>query len=468
MKIRILATLIFVSLSSLAQNTIKGTMTPPEESDWVILYKINGPKQKFIANGTIFPGDVNIGGNIQKVGRFELTLPAEAETGAYRLIYRNQGAGFVDFYYNKENVEFVFNPKYPEESILFTKSRENKVYREYLEQINLRQSALDSLQTAYLKTDEKSTKKAYKKIFKEQEEIQEIYEGKSDGMLINTFIKANKPTNSSSIFDDSQEYLDYVVESFFENVDFSNEQLYKSPLIIEKVTNYIFYLNIEGNQEEQQKVYKRSIKNVMKRVKDDQIQKEILEYLITRFTNARNSEIVDFLLGEYYDEMDDEFKDEKFKNDKLAELLASQGRVAPDFSWKEGEKELSLSGLNDGENYLLIFWSTQCGHCVKEVPEVYEYMNSTHPNTSVIAFAIEDDEKDFTDWATNKLPKWHNAIGTHPEFKLKNETVQKYRIEQTPTYFLLDKNKKIIAVPNTVPDIKDYLNGSSKEEEEGK
>lgn len=228
---------------------------------------------------------------------------------------------------------------------------------------------MDSLQTAYLKTDEKSTKKAYKKAFKEQEEIQEIYEGKSDGMLMNTFIKGNKPTNPSSIFDETQEYLEHVVESFFENVDFSNKQLYRSPFIIEKVTNYIFYLNIEGNQEEQQKVYKRSIKNVMKQVKDNQIQKEILEYLITRFTNARNSEIVDFLLGEYYDEMDDGFKDEKFKNDKLAELLASQGRVTPDFSWKEGEKELSLSGLNDGENYLLIFWSTQCGHCVKEVPK---------------------------------------------------------------------------------------------------
>ncbi|CAL2077813.1 TlpA family protein disulfide reductase [Tenacibaculum sp. 190524A05c] len=462
---KLLFLFLFVTSISYAQYSIKGTMTPPEESDWVILYKINGPKQKFISNGTIVFEDVNIGGNVQKVGRFELKLPADAQTGVYRVTYRNQGAGFIDVYFNNENIEFVFNPQYPEESVLFTRSRENKVYREYLEQLNIRQVAMDSLQSVYLKDDNKKTKKAYKKAFKEQEEIQDAYEGKSEGMLVNTFIKANKSTNSSSIFDDTQEYLEYVVESFFENVDFSDQKLYRSPFIIEKVTNYIFYLNIEGNQEEQQKVYKQSITNVMKQVKDNQIQKEILEYLITRFTNARNSEIVDFLFAEYYDEMDDEFKDEKFKNDKLAELLASQGRVAPDFSWKEGEKELSLSGLNDGENYLLIFWSTQCGHCVKEVPEVYEYMNSTHPNTSVIAFAIEDDEKDFTDWATNKLPKWHNAIGTHPEFKLKNETVQKYRIEQTPTYFLLDKDKKIIAVPNTVPDIKDYLNGPSKEEE---
>ncbi|CAM1340074.1 TlpA family protein disulfide reductase [Tenacibaculum amylolyticum] len=462
---KILFLLVFATSITYAQYSVKGTMTPPEESDWVILYKIEGAKQKFISNGTITFEDVTIGGNVQKVGRFELTLPADASIGAYRVTYRNQGTGFVDFFFNKENVEFVFNPQYPEESILFTKSRENKVYREYLEQISLTQSALDSLQDAYLKADEKKTKKAYKNAYKQQDEIQEVYEGKSEGMLVNTYIKASKPTYSSSIFDESQEHLDYIIESFLDNVDFSNKQLYQSPFIIDKVTNYVFYLNIGGNQEEQQNLYKTSIANVMKRIKDEQIKKEILEYLITRFTNARNSEIVDLLFAEYYDKLDSEFQDQKFKDDKLGELMASVGRTAPDFSWKEGDKELSLANLNDGENYLLIFWSTQCGHCVKEVPEVYEYMKS-QPNTSVIAFAIEDNDTDFKDWATNKLPDWHNVIGTHPEFKLKNKTVQAYRIEQTPTYFLLDKNKKIIAVPNTVPDVKDYLKNLATENNE--
>ncbi|WP_299617787.1 TlpA disulfide reductase family protein [uncultured Tenacibaculum sp.] len=455
---RFFVLLIFVASIANAQFSVKGTMTPPEKSDWVVLYRIDGAKQKFIGNSTIKLEDVDLGGSVQKVGRFELTLPADAKVGAYRVSYRNTGAGFVDFFFNKENIEFVFNPQFPEESVLFTKSRENKVYREYLDALALTQRAIDSLQVEYLKSDEKKTKKAYKKAYKEQEELQEIYEGKSEGMLVNTFIKASEATNSDDIFDDTQEYLDYVLDNFFKNVDFSDKTLYNSPFIVDKVTNYVFYLNIAESQSLQQKLYKESIEKIMEIIKDDSIKKEILEYLITRFTIQRNSEIVDGLFDQYYAKLPADLQNSKFKSEKLGELLASVGRTAPDFSWKEGDKDYTLSTLNDGENYLLIFWSTQCGHCVNEIPSVHEFMKE-YKETSVVAFAIEEEESlEFDSWNKNKLYNWHNVKGTHPEFRFKNETVLKYRIDATPTYFILDKDKKIIAVPNAVEDIKEFLN----------
>ncbi|CAM1340076.1 TlpA family protein disulfide reductase [Tenacibaculum amylolyticum] len=461
---KLLALLLFVTSVAYAQYSIKGTMTPPEESDWVILYKIEGAKQKFISNSTIKFEDVSIGGTVQKVGRFELTLPANAEVGAYRVTYRNQGAGFVDLFFNKENVEFVFNPQYPEESIVFIKSRENKVYREYLDALAVTQRAIDSLQVEYLKADEKKTKKAYKTAYKQQEEVQDIYEGKSEGMLVNTYIKASKPTNSSSIFDDTQEYLDHVVGSFFDNVDFSNKTLYNSPFIIDKITNYVFYLNIAENQALQQKLYNESIEKVMKRAKDDKVRKEVLEYLITRFTNARNSEIVDSLFANYYDKLDSDLQDQKFRDSKLAELMASVGRTAPDFSWKEGDKEYSLSTLNDSDNYLLVFWSTGCSHCLKEIPQLYDFMK-THDKTSVIAFGIEQDAPEWTEYV-KKLNGWHNVIGTHPDNKWDNEVVKTYQLVGTPTYFILNKDKKIVAMPNSFEDVKDYFNNSNAEKEE--
>ncbi|WP_299677226.1 TlpA disulfide reductase family protein [uncultured Tenacibaculum sp.] len=454
---RFFVLLIFVASIANAQFSIKGTMTPPEKSDWVVLYRIDGAKQKFISNSTIKFEDVDLGGSTQKVGRFELQLPADAKVGAYRVSYRNTGAGFVDLFFNKENIEFVFNPQFPEESVVFTKSRENKVYREYLEALSLTQRAIDSLQVEYLKSDEKKTKKAYKKAYKEQEEVQEIYEGKSEGMLVNTFIKASEATNSDDIFDDTQEYLDHVLNSFFDNIDFSDKTLYNSPFVVDKITNYVFYLNIAESQTLQQKLYKESIDKIMKIVKKDATKKEILEYLITRFTIQRNSEIVDGVFADYYDKLPSDLQDAQFKEKKLGELSVSVGRTAPDFSWKEDGKDYSLSTLDDGEYYLMIFWSTQCGHCVKEVPEVHEFMKE-YDNTSVIAFAIEENDLDFNSWAKNKLYNWHNVLGTHPTYKFDNEVVQKYRIDATPTYFILDKNKKIIAVPNAIEDIKEFLN----------
>ncbi|WP_083629555.1 TlpA family protein disulfide reductase [Tenacibaculum agarivorans] len=456
--------LTFVASIANAQFSVKGTMTPPEKSDWVVLYKIEGAKQKFIGNSTIKFEDVDLGGNTQKVGRFELKLPNDAKKGVYRVTYRNTGAGFIDFFFNNENIEFVFNPQFPEESIVFTRSRENKVYREYLDALALTQRSIDSLQVAYLKDDAKSTKKAYKKAFKAQEEVQEIYEGKSEGMLVNTFIKASEATNSDSVFDDTQEYLNHVVNSFFENVDFSNQTLYNSPFIVDKVTNYVFYLNIAESQTLQQKLYKESIAKIMKTIKDNKVKKEILEYLITRFTNQRNSEIVDGVFAEYYDKLPSDLQDAEFKTKKLGELSVSVGRIAPDFSWKEVDgKEFTLSTLNDGENYLMIFWSTQCSHCVKEIPSVYEFMKD-HESTSVIAFAIEENDLDFNSWAKNKLYNWHNVLGTHPTYKFDNEVVKKYRIDATPTYFILDKDKKILAVPNTIEDVKEYFDKGNEAE----
>lgn len=453
---KILTLLLFVTSIAQAQYSIKGAMTPPEKDNWVILYKVEGSKQKYINQGTIKVEEIEINGKKQKLGRFEFTLPKDAKPGAYRATYRDRGAGFIDFLFNKEDVEMVFNPQYPDHSVVFTKSLENKVYREYQDALNLMQGKLDALQEDYIKTKAKSTKKAYKKAFNELEDTQELYEKKSKGMLANHFIKASKPNNSNSVKDSTKEYLENIVNNFFNNINFKSNELYNSPFLVDKITDYIFYLRVANDQPTQQKIYNETISNVLAKLPSDNLKKEILEYLITRFTYLRNAEIVDSLFANYYDKLPTNLQNKEFKNEKLGVLTAAIGRTAPDFSWKEDNKSYKLSTLNDGENYLLVFWSTQCPHCTKEVPELYKFMEN-YKTTSVVAFALEMDDIAFSSWAKNKLYKWHNAIGTHPENKYDNETVRKYNLLGTPTYFVLDKNKKIIAMPDGIEQVKQYF-----------
>jgi len=454
---RILALIVFIATVANAQYSIKGTMTPPDKGDWVILYKIEGAKQKFISNSTIKTETLNIGGQQQKIGRFELSLPADASIGAYRVTYRDKGAGFVDFLFNKENIEFVFNPEFPDQSIVFTKSIENKVYREYLEALSLSQRKVDSLQMKYISSKDKKLKKVYSKAVDAAEEVQDIYEGKSKGMLAYDFIKSSVSEHSSSPHENAQDYMNYLVGGYLDNVDFKNKNLYNSSFLIDKITDYVFLLNTAESQSLQQKIYKESIAKAMEKVGGPKakLKKEVSEFLIERFTGARNSEIVDWLFANYYDKLSPELIDQKFKKESLDLLTASVGRTAPDFSWKENGKSYSLSTLNDGEDYLLAFWSTQCSHCVEEIPALHEYMKS-HKSTSVVAFAIEENDLDFNSWKKNKLYNWHNVMGTHPTFKWDNETVQKYQLTGTPSYFILDKNKKILAMPNSLKDVKDY------------
>jgi len=455
---KLLALLIFTTSLVNAQYTIKGTMTPPDKGDWVILYKIEGAKQNFVANTTIQLDTVIISGEKQVLGKFNFELPGTAPTGAYRATYRNTGAGFVDFFFNKENVEFVFNPKFSDQSaVVFTSSRENKLYSEYLQAYNAVQKKIDSFQASYIETEDKDAKKAYKKEVKELEDVQKTYENKSEGMLVNSFIKASRRYNSYNPHENLKDYLSATSENFFEYIDFKSEDLFNSSFLIDKISDYVFYLNYSEDKEVQQELIKESIKNVMKKISSDKLKKAVTYYLISALTDKRNGPAVDWMFEEYFDLLPSKDQDAEFKKEKLDILLATIDRIAPDFSWEENGQELKLSTLNDGDKYLLVFWSTGCPHCIKEIPELYKFMQ-THKEISVISFGIENDATEWTEFVKD-LPEWHNAVGTHPEYKFDNETVKKYNLLGTPSYFILDKSKKIIAMPDHVEDVEKYFNG---------
>lgn len=457
---KLLVLLVFTSLVVQAQYTIKGTMTPPGKGDWVMLQKLEGTQQKFLKHTTIKIEEVEVKGAKQKIGKFEFTLPKDAKPGMYRATYRNRGGGFVDFLFNNENIEMIFNPQDPDQYVFFTKSLENKTYNEYQDAFFLTQRTLDSIQIAYIDNKDKDSKKAYKKALKRLEDVQNIYETKTKGMLAHDFVKASKTDNPENIQEDIQDYLNMSVDNFFNNTDFTNKNLYNSSFLLNKIVDYVFYQNVAETQILQRKIYKETIPKVMDFIaKNKPFKKQIIEYFITYFTDKRDSEIVDWLFANYFDKLPVSDENKEFKKSKLESLRVSVGRKAPDFSWKEGGKQYKLSTLNDGENYLIIFWSTRCPHCVKEIPEIHEFMKQ-HPKTSVISFAIEKDEIDFNEFI-KRLDGWHNVMGTHPEDRFKNKTVQDYLIDETPTYFVLNKDKKIISSPYSGKDVKDYFTNIS-------
>jgi hypothetical protein len=76
-------------------------------------------------------------------------------------------------------------------------------------------------------------------------------------------------------------------------------------------------------------------------------------------------------------------------------------------------------------------------------------------NTKVIAFALEDDEFVWKQYSNANLKGWHNVLGLN---KWQNKTSRTYQVNSTPTYFILDKNKKIIAKPNEISDVRTFLN----------
>ncbi len=187
-----------------------------------------------------------------------------------------------------------------------------------------------------------------------------------------------------------------------------------------------------------------------------------LNYILKKFSKNRLYKALlntydRFILKENEDcgQADDEFTWMR----SLASTLRNVeiGNSAPNFIINEG---LSLNDL-PGDNTLVIFWASWCSHCLVAIPELrdkindYKLKNAGHKTINIVAVSLD---KDFNLWQNyiklNGLAAWLNVCDLK---SWQGNIAKSYNIYATPTMFLLDKNKKIAAIPLTNNELFEYL-----------
>ena len=105
-------------------------------------------------------------------------------------------------------------------------------------------------------------------------------------------------------------------------------------------------------------------------------------------------------------------------------------------------KAQKLSGIKANKKVVL-FWSSTCPHCLSELPIILEnYSLLKAKGIEVVAISLDSDQKAYEE-KTNSLP-WINDS----ELKgWKSKAAEVYNIHGTPTYYILDKDNKIIEKP---------------------
>lgn len=427
-----------ISIFTYGQYTIKGTIEPFDKGiKWAILYQVQEGRQLYVKNSKIV-------GN-----SFQFELGENKAVGMYRVVYRLEDNGYLDFLFNKENISFTFDPDYAEETVVFQDSKENKMYNLYMQNIAGAQQYIDSLQVSYFKNPAPVSKNLYREAYFELKDIQKEFEGTTKNMLVYHFIKATQRYNAPKIISSPQAYLDAIKANFFEHIDFNNEILIQSSFLVDRVIDYIFNLNYSQDSKIQEKLYKESIQNVFEIPMKEEFRKSLMEIIINEFVKYEDIEIVKYLFEDYYDKLPQALQRTNFKIETLAKLQVVVGAIAPDFSWDDAKK---LSKLNTHKNYIIVFWSTGCSHCKKQLPELYTYLKDVK-NIQVIAVALE---KDAADWNLLKpnMMGWEHVLGLG---KWNNTIARSYNVESTPTYILLNANKRILALPKNYKELKEAV-----------
>jgi thiol-disulfide isomerase/thioredoxin len=141
------------------------------------------------------------------------------------------------------------------------------------------------------------------------------------------------------------------------------------------------------------------------------------------------------------------------------------GEKAADLEFTDSTgKVFSLYGVN--ANYtIVVFWDPTCGHCREEIPRLDSMYKAKWKKEGVKIYGVlTENEKD--KWlqfiAEKNMKDWIHVYQTNEN---KNEETlskkpgfrQLYDVTQTPTIYLLDKEKRIIAKKLTLQQIDNML-----------
>lgn len=420
-----------------AQQTMTGTFAPAENFKWFIIYKLKTTRQEYVANGKITEGKLNY------------TFEASAEKGMYRLVYGlPQEEKNFDFIYSGEE-DIVFN--FSDEQLDFTASKENQLHTSYFANINEAKRMINS----YYQSGD-TNKESFLEIFKSINTLQETFEKEAKGTIAYNFIKASR-TYIPTSYETPQTMVSNIKKHYFDAVDFTNPVLQNSDFIAEKVSNYVFTAlpMKEFTGAELVAEYKKNIATVVEKMQavPADYKKTLLYVLWEQMVMVENQEIAIHIGNTYLKPIAKQLNDDVLvEKVNVYERLAI-GQKAPEISWTKDNKTHKLSELDSAENYIIVFWSSGCSHCLMEMPKLKTFVNSKEKGTiKVIAIGLEDEREN-----------WANESSFYPEFihilgldKWDNEIGNLYDVTATPTFFVLDKDKRIIAKPYGVKELKEF------------
>ncbi len=352
---------------------------------------------------------------------------------------------------------------------VITGSAENTLYNDYKKFSAAKLKYTQGLDTKFRDTTKKKTKedtanlvKAYKEVDKELQHYRDSIIQKYPESLLSELLNTMKrppikeiPTINGK--KDSTYPYRYYKEHYWDDVNFADDRILHTPFFEAKVDEYFKNLvSIEADS---------IIKEVNYILLYARTGREIYPFLLTKFTKQYmnpqymgQDKVFVFLFENFYAKGDTTLLDASNKKtitERAYNLMANQiGLPAPPMDFVDtAGRPAPLYGLKS-KFTVVAFWDPTCGHCKIEIPRLDSIYRAKWKAMGVSIYAVNINEPETKAWKNfivdNKLAGW---VHTHETAAIKTATEkanqmnfrQAYDIYKTPTFYLLDQDKHIIA-----------------------
>ncbi|HLP10347.1 MAG TPA: redoxin domain-containing protein [Flavobacteriales bacterium] len=458
---------------------IMGFVVSAQKGGYTLKFKVNGCKDTtvFLANyygNKLYYADTT---KCNAKGEFQFSTKKKFEPGLYAVVVSGK---YFEIVLNNENVYIETEKADLVNKVVVKESKENKLFYEYIYFINAKRMLADPIRNSAkdLKKDDPKLKKAKEDLAaldKEVKAFQQKFITDNPTSLTAKFIKLSldieipeQPKKPDGSPVDSAWTYKYAHTHYFDNLDFSDDRMVRSPFFHNKVDKYFKDMILQ--------IPDTVIAEINRLFPKFEQSKEQFKYVCHKLTyDSETSKIMCFdkvfvyLVEKYYNNG----KATWLKDDKLKKVQERAAEISPCTCGKLAtpitlpDSSMAWKKLYDvkSDYTILVFWDPECGHCKTELPKFAELMKKYKGSNKVSVYSVSQDHS--AAWKkfikTNHMEDFVNVAVPKEIYegdgqKAAHELVQKgltdynslnyrnfYDIISTPRIFLLDKDKKIVA-----------------------
>jgi thiol-disulfide isomerase/thioredoxin len=397
--------------------------------------------------------------------------------GVYSIVFPGKNK-MVDFLVDSEQ---VINIKADTLDLInktiVTGTRENNLFQQYqkfvAEKGSLLQNEMAAFKNSKTKEDSLLHEKKYNDLNKELNDYREdIIQKYPESMVASVFNGMKEPKvlmQKPVLREDTLNNYRYYKQHYWDGITFMDDRIIRTPFFLPKLQRYF--------------------REVLSPAPDSIIAES--DYLLLKARTA--PEMYKFLLNWFTDEyiypkymgQDAVFVHlfEKYHSKGISswlnekQLTTISNRAYMLMSNLIGEQAANLemvdsSGVSiplysvNAPYTIVCFWDPTCSHCREELPHLDSIYQATWKKEGVKIYGVLSETKEQTKWKEfmnkNNLKDWINVYQTDEQKKKEEDLKQPsykqlYDVIQTPTLYLLDKDKRIIAKKLTWQQLDDVL-----------
>lgn len=390
----------------------------------------------------------------EKKGKFRYQKDTLLDPGIYLSLFR-PGNNFFQFMVNEEDQKFKLSGSFDGQMLKPTGSTDNQLFYDYMNMITIKGRERSELQSAM--EDANSKGKDISKLEKQLKDMDDAVQAEMDKIIskhpktmTTMLLKSNigvKIPEFDAVGDDLQfKRYDYYKKHYFDNIDLANPATLRSPFIDEKVTYFMEKLTVQHPDS--------IFTGIAYLLNKMEASPETFQYYTSTFLNKyANSNIIGYdaiyvkMIDAYYDNgktpwvSDETLAKFKENAEKLRPILI--GEPAPPITfYKENGDEVALYDI-ESKYTIMVFWSSNCGHCKKAMPGLIEFYEKWKPKgVEILGICTQhrDKFKDCFEYSKEHNLPWINVGDQYHKSRFRDI----YNVVSTPRVFILDEKKEIL------------------------